>query len=163
LKQSCRAFCGEHFFFLPQILKTLQKLQNSHLSSFGKKKFKKRGQALLGQPPPFRPARARGPASPPPPRARTRPPFSTRRWPRGGRMSATLQRPPCSDRHDLDGRHPAPQAPPFSLSPPFFALARSRTKLHRGAIVGRALPLTASRFGGSFSAPSPPPCLPSPR
>ena len=93
----------------------MQKLQNSHLSSFGKNKFKKNGQALLGQPPPFRPARARGPASHPPPRARTRPPFSTRRWPRGGCTSATWPRLLGSDRHDPVRTPPCSPRRPHSL------------------------------------------------
>ena len=47
------------------------------------------GQALLRRLPPFRPARPRGPFSPPPPRARTRPPLPRRRPPRGSRTPAT--------------------------------------------------------------------------
>jgi hypothetical protein len=122
LKQSCRVFCGEHFFFYPKSWTTLQKLKNSNLSSFRKKKFKKRGergQALLGRPAcPSARSHAQ-PRSPPPPRARTRPallhptPATWRPYVGDVAVAARL-------RMAWPGRDATPltQTPPFSMSPP---------------------------------------------
>jgi len=42
LKQSCRVFCGEHFFFLPQILKNYAKASKFEFKLFGEKEIQKK-------------------------------------------------------------------------------------------------------------------------
>ena len=81
LKQSCREFHGEQFFFLLQPLKSFVKASKVHLKLFGEKKFKKKlekGKGGASRPRPhFWPA-GRSRPSPPalspstPPRSRPR-------------------------------------------------------------------------------------------
>ena len=117
LKQICREFCREQFFFLLQPLKRFVKASKVTFKLFGKIISKKRGQALLGRPAtlsaqPDSAARFPLPLSP----ARGRPPSSTRRRPHGGRTSASWTRRgrPALSR---SGRRPAPPGHSI-LSPP---------------------------------------------
>ena len=130
LKQSCREFYGEQFFFLLQPLKSFVKASRVSFKLFGEKKFKKnkRGQALLGRPAsllaqPDSVARFPSPLSPAR-GARLAPPGAghvaavRRRWTRRGRPA-----------FNWSGRRPAPPghstlspAPP-SLLPPSASVA----------------------------------------
>ena len=93
------------------------------------KKRKKRGAGAAG---PtrlnFGPLRRVAQLLPPPRRARTCPPFSTRCRPRGGRTLATWPRPPGSDRHDLVGMPPRSPRRLHSPCRPLFCLGRSRSQ-----------------------------------
>ena len=169
LKQSCREFYGEQFFFLLQPLKRFVKASKVSFKLFGKiiSKKRERGQALLGRPAslsaqPDSAARFPLPLSP----ARGRPPSSTRRRPRGGRTSASWTR---RGRPALtwSGRRPAPPghsilSPPRSpLLPPLTSAAAvaAPPQRHRR----RAPPLTADHTGDLSSAPKPPLHSSSPR
>ena len=114
-------FVGNISSFYPTSWKTLQKLQNLHLNSFGKKKFKKRerGHALLGRPASLSARSHARPTVSPPPRVRARPALldpTLATWrPYVGDVATTARL-----RLAWPGRDatPLPQAPPFSLSPP---------------------------------------------
>ena len=64
LMQSCREFCGEHFLFLPQLLKNFATASKVAFKLLGKKKFKKMGEGTVhwraGANQPAQPAAPRG-------------------------------------------------------------------------------------------------------
>jgi hypothetical protein len=111
-------------------------------------KKEKEGRRCWADPPPFRPDQPRGPLLPASPRARTRPPFSTRRRPRGGCTSATWPRPPGSDRHNQVGTllH-SPRRPIPSVTPSF--ASHSPRQGHRRARLLRGKPLRTLYRGES--------------
>jgi len=117
LKQSCREFHGEQFFFLLQPLKSFVKASKVLFKLFGEKKFKKKEKETGAAGPtrlPFGPASSAAcfpllSLS----RAR-RPPRSTRRRPRGGRTPALDASQPTG--LTWSERHPAPRR--AILSPP---------------------------------------------
>ena len=163
LKQSGRVFCGEHFFFLPQILKNFEKPSKFTFKLFWEKEIQKKGKGAGAAGPtrlPFGPlARAAQllPSSLRTGASRPSPPDTghvavVRR--RRGRLAPTGM--------TRSGRHPSTPSAPILCVSPSFAHSRSRSKLRRGAIAGQAPPLDAGRFNGPSSAPSPPPCSPSP-
>ena len=132
LKQSCREFYGEQFFFLPQSVKSFvksSKVSFKILEKRNSKKKKRKGdRRCWADPPPFRPSEAARPSSPSPLSRARRPPRSTQRRPRGGRTPASWTRRgrPAFTR---SGRRPTPPghsilSPPHSpLLPPLASAA----------------------------------------
>ena len=129
-------------------------------------KKEKGGRRCWANPPPFRPIQPRSPAPLPSPargRARLTPPgaghvAAVRRRRGRGRPAERLNpvgRPPRAPRRST-------LSPPRSLSFPDRERSSSSSD-RRGAIAGRAPPLTAGRVSEPFSAPRPPSCSPSPR
>ena len=146
----------------------MQRLQKSYLSFLEKRnsKKRKRGQALLGRPPPFRPSQAARPGLPSS-LSRTRTPASLHPVPATWRPYAGVVEVPLADRLTPVGTAPrAPRrhsVPSRSLSSSPLASATAAAVTAAAPLPAEAPPLAAGRASGPFSAPRPPLCSPSPR
>ena len=138
LKQSCREFHGEQFFFLLQPLKRFVKVSKISFKLFGEKKFKKKEKGTCAAGPTrltFSPARQRGPL-PLPSLSRARcPPRSTRRRPLGGRTPALDAPRPTG--LTWSERHPARRR---AILSPRSSLSSSSAHAHRSSSSSAAAP-----------------------
>ena len=127
LKQNCREFYGDQFFFLLQPLKSFVKASKVSFKLFGEKKLKKkkRGRRCWADPPPFRPSEAVWPSFPST-LSRARAPDSLHPAPATWRPYAGVVDAPRPTGLPRSGWQPAPQraimSPRFSL---FFLPVRS--------------------------------------